>query len=89
MNSLTNREIKTLINNNQLNYKDIKPIIEERFKVFTRVQIGNAIYRIDLISKQNDKDISLFRVLNNVYEYKELSNISIYLKDDIRWFKKN
>lgn len=89
MNNLTNREIKALLDNNQITYDYIKPILEERFKVFTRYQVGNGVYRVDLIQKQNDKDISLFRILNNVYEYKELHKVSVYFKDKIRWFKKD
>lgn len=88
MNNLSNREIKHLLDGEQVTYESIRPVIEERFKVFTRKEVGNANIRIDLISKTSDDDISLFRVLSRIYEYKELPSINIYLEGKIRWVKK-
>lgn len=87
MENLTNREIKNLLDTNKISLDDIKPILNKRIKVFTRVQTGNIILRLELIQKQNENDISLFYVLKNVFAYNELKSINLYLPEKIIWFK--
>ena len=87
MENLTNREIKNLLDANKVSYEEIRPVLNKRIEVFTRVQTGNIILRLELVSKQNENDISLFHVLNGIYAHNELKNINLYLPEKIRWFK--
>lgn len=89
MENLTNKELKHLIDTKQASYIEIKNILQKRVEVFTRVDVANMNIRVDLVKKQNEKDISLFIVLNNVYEHKDLCGVSISLPEKIRWFNKN
>lgn len=87
MEKLTNRELKNLLDANKVSYDEIRPILNKRIKVFTRTTAGNSIIRVDLVSKQNENDISLFKVLNGIYAHNELKTITLYLPEEIRWFK--
>lgn len=82
---LSNRQIKSLLDSNKININEIKDTIYKRVSAYTRVDVANINLRVDLIPKQNEKDISLFVVLNNIYEYKELHKVSVYLPNKVLW----
>ena len=82
---LSNRQIKSLLDSNKININEIKDTIYKRISAYTRVDVANINLRVDLIPKQNEKDISLFVVLNNIYEYKELHKVSVYLPNKVLW----
>lgn len=85
--TLNNLKLKKMVNNKEITENTFNEIIKERIEVFTRVASGNALLRVDLIKKQDEKDISLFKIVTGIYTYQELKEKSIYLPEKIKWIK--
>lgn len=85
--NLDNKKLYRLFCEGYIDELDLKSIFKSRIKVFTRIQVGNAIIRVDLISKQNEDDRNFFMSLGKVYTYQDLSTISIKLSNNIIWNK--